>query len=205
MQNIGAYGVEIKDHFAWLDAVRLSDGSLKRFTKDDCAFGYRESVFKREEKGKWILVQVAFDLDRESPLRMGYGAIEQELASIPAGTTHPQGCERCCHSHPSIQVARSEGNRKCGVVLQEPHSACRKWPRLWRPILTCRNIPSRQARSNWPPAGSLNKRDGKGTVAKHMACMTGKPSCLCTTVAQRVKRCGPWPKTSWHRCNPPLA
>ena len=83
MQNIGAYGVEIKDHFAWLDAVRLSDGSLKRFTKDDCAFGYRESVFKREEKGKWILVQVAFDLDRESPLRMGYGAIEQELESIP--------------------------------------------------------------------------------------------------------------------------
>ena len=89
MQNIGAYGVEIKDHFAWLDAVRLSDGALQRFTKEDCAFGYRESVFKREEKGKWILVQVAFDLDRESPLRMGYGAIEQELASIPvAKRTH---------------------------------------------------------------------------------------------------------------------
>lgn len=89
MQNIGAYGVEIKDHFAWLDAVRLSDGALHRFNKEDCAFGYRESVFKREEKGRWVLVQVAFDLDRKSPLRMGYGAIEQELASIPvAQRTH---------------------------------------------------------------------------------------------------------------------
>ena len=42
-----------------------------------------ESIFKREERGKWVLVRVAFHLDRESPLRMGYGAIEQELAHIP--------------------------------------------------------------------------------------------------------------------------
>ena len=89
MQNIGAYGVEIRDHFAWLDAVRISDGALQRYTAEDCAFGYRESVFKREEKGKWILVRVAFHLDRESPLRMGYGAIEQELQHLPeAERTH---------------------------------------------------------------------------------------------------------------------
>ena len=89
MQNIGAYGVEIRDHFAWLDAVRISDGALQRFSAEDCAFGYRESVFKREEKGKWILVRVAFHLDRESPLRMGYGAIEQELQHLPeAERTH---------------------------------------------------------------------------------------------------------------------
>ena len=89
MQNIGAYGVEIRDHFAWLDAVRISDGALQRFTAEDCAFGYRESVFKREEKGKWILVRVAFHLDRESSLRMGYGAIEQELQHLPeAERTH---------------------------------------------------------------------------------------------------------------------
>ena len=89
MQNIGAYGVEIRDHFAWLDAVRISDGALQRFMAEDCAFGYRESVFKREEKGKWILVRVAFHLDRESPLRMGYGAIEQELQHLPeAERTH---------------------------------------------------------------------------------------------------------------------
>ena len=83
MQNIGAYGVEVKDHFAWLDAVRIEDGALERFDATKCQFGYRESVFKREERGKWIIVRVAFHLDRESPLRMGYGAIEHELADIP--------------------------------------------------------------------------------------------------------------------------
>ncbi len=83
MQNIGAYGVEIVDHFAWLDAVRLSDGALQRFDANQCAFGYRESVFRREEKGRWVITRVAFDLDRNSPLQMGYGAIEQELSHIP--------------------------------------------------------------------------------------------------------------------------
>lgn len=83
MQNIGAYGVEVKDHFAWLDAVRIEDGALERFDASKCQFGYRESVFKREERGKWIIVRVAFHLHRESPLRMAYGAIEQELAAIP--------------------------------------------------------------------------------------------------------------------------
>ena len=83
MQNIGAYGVEIQDRFAWLDAVRISDGALQRFYKDQCGFGYRESVFKREEKGKWVLVRVAFLLDRQSSLHTEYGAIEQELQDIP--------------------------------------------------------------------------------------------------------------------------
>ena len=83
MQNIGAYGVEIQDRFAWLDAVRISDGALQRFDKDQCGFGYRESVFKREEKGKWVLVRVAFLLDRQSSLHTEYGAIEQELQDIP--------------------------------------------------------------------------------------------------------------------------
>lgn len=83
MQNIGAYGVEIKDRFAWLEAVRIADGALKRFDASSCEFGYRESVFKRNERGKWAIVRVAFHLDRESPLVMGYGALEQELAAIP--------------------------------------------------------------------------------------------------------------------------
>lgn len=89
MQNIGAYGVEIREHFAWLDAIRVSDGALQRFTEKQCNFDYRESIFKREEKGKWIIVRVAFNLDRKSALRMEYGAIERELQHLPeAKRTH---------------------------------------------------------------------------------------------------------------------
>ena len=51
MQNIGAYGVEIKDVFEYLDALHIETGKLKRFTNEECAFGYRESIFKNKVKG----------------------------------------------------------------------------------------------------------------------------------------------------------
>ena len=62
--------------------MRISDGALKRFTKEECGFGYRESIFKREERGKWVLVRVAFDLDRESPLRMGMERLSKNLRTF---------------------------------------------------------------------------------------------------------------------------
>ena len=83
MQNIGAYGVEIKDRCAWVEAVSRADGGLRRFSAEECAFGYRESVFKGPERDRWIITRVAFRLDREAPLRTDYGAIREELAGRP--------------------------------------------------------------------------------------------------------------------------
>lgn len=83
MQNIGAYGVEIKDVMIWLEAISTESGKLRRFSLEECALSYRESIFKREEKGKWVIVRVAYSLDRKSPLNTNYGAIEGELKNIP--------------------------------------------------------------------------------------------------------------------------
>lgn len=89
MQNIGAYGVELKDRFLWLEAIEVQSGALKRFDGAACAFGYRESVFKSSEKGEWVIVRVAFALDREAPLQTSYGAIQQELKDLPESSwTH---------------------------------------------------------------------------------------------------------------------
>jgi UDP-N-acetylmuramate dehydrogenase len=88
MQNIGAYGVEIKDAFHELEALSVADGSVVRFKPADCAFGYRESFFKREGRDRFIILSVTFRLTRrDHALRTGYGAIQDELAR--RGIAHP--------------------------------------------------------------------------------------------------------------------
>lgn len=83
MQNIGAYGVEIKDVFHSLEAVNLSDGKTKEFSAKECSFGYRESVFKQEEKGKWLITKVNYKLTKDNHiLKTGYGAITSELEAM---------------------------------------------------------------------------------------------------------------------------
>lgn len=79
MQNIGAYGVELKDTFHELEALRISDLQQKTFTKEECAFGYRESVFKKELKGQYIITSVTFKLSKHPVFQTTYGAIQQEL------------------------------------------------------------------------------------------------------------------------------
>jgi UDP-N-acetylmuramate dehydrogenase len=79
MQNIGAYGVEIKEVFYELEAFHLQDKKPYTFTLQDCEFGYRESVFKKRYKGQFVILQVTYKLSRQPRLNTGYGAIEQEL------------------------------------------------------------------------------------------------------------------------------
>jgi UDP-N-acetylmuramate dehydrogenase len=79
MQNIGAYGIEIKDTFESLEAVELSTGNLLTFNAKDCEFGYRESVFKRKYKNQFAITSVTYRLNKIPAVNTAYGAIEQEL------------------------------------------------------------------------------------------------------------------------------
>lgn len=80
MQNIGAYGVEIKDVFHELEALEIQSGKVLKFSTDQCKFGYRESVFKNEYKGKFIILNVTFKLkSSDYKLVTDYGAIRSEL------------------------------------------------------------------------------------------------------------------------------
>lgn len=82
MQNIGAYGVEIKDVFHRLEALHIASGEVHTFNHQECAFGYRESVFKRALKGQHIIAHVEFDLSLTPTFHTEYGAIQAELETM---------------------------------------------------------------------------------------------------------------------------
>lgn len=80
IQNIGAYGTEIKDTFVYCEAVNIETLEIKRFTKEECKFGYRESIFKNEAKGQYIIVAVVFKLTKQNhKINISYGDIASEL------------------------------------------------------------------------------------------------------------------------------
>jgi UDP-N-acetylmuramate dehydrogenase len=82
IQNIGAYGVEVKDTITKLEAINIETTKLHTFSNEDCNFGYRNSIFKNKVKGEFVITSVAFKLTKQNHnLNTSYGAIETELSS----------------------------------------------------------------------------------------------------------------------------
>ncbi|WP_339708227.1 UDP-N-acetylmuramate dehydrogenase [Algoriphagus aquimarinus] len=79
MQNIGAYGVEIKDVFSSLKALNKETLEIEEFNAEQCQFGYRESIFKHELKGKYVICSVIFRLRKKPVFHTEYGAIQETL------------------------------------------------------------------------------------------------------------------------------
>lgn len=80
IQNIGAYGVELKDTFISCEAMDMENQTIRIFSKDDCQFDYRDSYFKNEGKGKYVITSVVFKLTKKNhQLNTSYGAIETQL------------------------------------------------------------------------------------------------------------------------------
>ena len=90
VQNIGAYGMELKDSFLQCEAIELATGEKRVFSKEECRFGYRESIFKSELKGQYVITSVDFLLKKKAPLNLEYGNIKAYL-------------EQNCIENPSLQ------------------------------------------------------------------------------------------------------
>lgn len=82
MQNIGAYGIEIKEVFKELQALEIATGEIKTFDKATCNFGYRESIFKHDAKGKYVILNVTFKLSKKPTFHVEYGAIKDTLTEM---------------------------------------------------------------------------------------------------------------------------
>lgn len=82
IQNIGAYGVELKDTFVSCEAISINSGKISSFSKEQCRFGYRNSIFKNEAKGKYVICSVIFKLTKKKHiLNTKYGTIQSQLES----------------------------------------------------------------------------------------------------------------------------
>ena len=89
MQNIGAYGIELKEVFDYLETVNIKTGEVLKFTKNECEFGYRTSIFKTSLKGQTIITKVGFKFSKNYLLNTSYGAIEQELQNLKVDSPTP--------------------------------------------------------------------------------------------------------------------
>lgn len=87
IQNIGAYGVELKEVFVELEAMDITTAKKTIFTRNDCAFGYRDSIFKHEAKNRYIILSVTLQLSKQPVLNTAYGIIREEL--IDMGKLNP--------------------------------------------------------------------------------------------------------------------
>ncbi|RKT01220.1 UDP-N-acetylmuramate dehydrogenase [Chryseobacterium defluvii] len=83
MQNIGAYGTEIKDVFVKCTVLNLENMEIETFNLEQCRFGYRDSIFKQEGKGKYVILEVTFKLTKKAHvIKTEYGAIQSELEKL---------------------------------------------------------------------------------------------------------------------------
>lgn len=80
VQNIGAYGTEVKESIEKVETVRIADGKSVRFYNRECGFGYRYSIFKGPEKGNYIVTRVHFSLTKKHKLNLDYGSVKDEVA-----------------------------------------------------------------------------------------------------------------------------
>ncbi|MDO5655706.1 MAG: UDP-N-acetylmuramate dehydrogenase [Flavobacteriaceae bacterium] len=121
MQNIGAYGVEIKDVFEELEAVEISTGKIRKFNALDCAFGYRESVFKNELKDKFIITSVTFRLTKKNhKIKTEYGAIQQQLAEFHIENPTIQDVSRAVIAIRESKLPHPKEIPNCGSFFKNP-------------------------------------------------------------------------------------
>lgn len=90
IQNIGAYGVELESRFLELEAIAIATGETRRFTRADCRFGYRDSLFKGAGRDAWLITAVTFVLGRRPAPVLTYPALREALADVPAAEITPE-------------------------------------------------------------------------------------------------------------------
>ena len=131
IQNIGAYGVELKDVFHELEAFHIHEKVVQRFSATDCAFGYRDSIFKKKQKSQFVILNITLRLPKKPVFNTSYASLAQELEKM--NTTE---LSAAAISKAVIQIRESKlpdpkkiGN--AGSFFKNPEVSKFRWHVIW--------------------------------------------------------------------------
>jgi len=130
IQNIGAYGVELKETFYQLEAIHLLSGEKKVFSFDDCRFGYRDSVFKREFKNQFIITSLTLRLNKKPKLNTSYGAIELELKAMNVSAPNVKAISQAVINIRKSKLPDPAVIGNCGSFFKNPEVSNDKYSEL---------------------------------------------------------------------------
>lgn len=147
IQNIGAYGVELKDVFLSLEAVHLATGKTETFTALQCAFGYRDSIFKREAKNKYLIARVVLRLSKNPVPKTTYGPIQEELERMG------------CAAQPTIQEVSEAIIRIRRSKLPDPKEIGNAGSFFKNPVV--QNMQYDEVKEKYPDMPSYDVPEGK--------------------------------------------
>ncbi|MCC5918992.1 MAG: UDP-N-acetylmuramate dehydrogenase [Cryomorphaceae bacterium] len=172
VQNIGAYGVELRDVFDHLEAYDLDTGKMVSLTLEDCDFAYRNSIFKRTGKNRYIITKVFLRLQKHPQIKTHYGAIAQELETMQISNPDIHDVARAV-----IRIRKSKlpdpadlGN--CGSFFKNPVIDTHHLEKLKKDYPDIPNFPTNTANKTKVPAGWLIEQSGWkgkaiGSVSMH--------------------------------------
>ncbi len=130
IQNIGAYGVELKDVFHSLEAYSVADKKVIQFNSSDCEFGYRDSVFKNKYKNQFVITSVTFKLNKTPHFKTSYGAIEQELDRMNIKDLSIQVISKAIVNIRSSKLPNPDLLGNAGSFFKNPEISLRKFEEL---------------------------------------------------------------------------
>ena len=120
IQNIGAYGVELKDVFHSLEAINLISFEKKIFNLEECKFGYRDSIFKQLEKGNWFILNVTLQLTKNPICNINYGNIKEELLKMKVGNPRIQDVSKAVINIRSSKLPNPDEIGNAGSFFKNP-------------------------------------------------------------------------------------
>ena len=168
VQNIGAYGMELKDSFLQCGALDLKTGRTKIFTKEACRFGYRESIFKQELKGRYLITYVDFQLSKQSNLKLEYGNIKTYLAEHGMGSPTLQQLHDaiCAIRDAKLPDVKQIGN--AGSFFKNPVISAEQFNSLQKQYPDIPHYPDTEGQVKVPAGWLIEKTGWKGWRDEHV-------------------------------------